>query len=283
MPIRVAHSFLALLVAIAWAGCARAPDAEPENGSKIEVNPPFHIIDVDTSMQAVGDVKHLMFTVSNPGKGDEMCISEIWLDYGPATDEETEDKDGPAFQVRLGPPDGDEVDPPTEEDPICLAPKGEHWDMMPETLDIDVMFKRYDDRMPREARLLIVNDNDDDEDLQGYEIKFQMRRCGPELPVPEDLKVEGTAPGAPVIEPAPMPPDGASCSLVPQGFTLGGDASFWVPYGLPSLKNPAVAGKAPRGKKLVRHAPAPGKTHKAAPRPGRKHPRPHRHKGPDRG
>ncbi len=145
--------------------------------STIEVNPAVALVEVDVGTVAIGGFLDYTFLVTNTGKNKDLRISAIRLelDYTP-TSMESADPEGRAFQLLTLPAI-----------PATVTPTGMARSDAPDTIAFSVRYRKFDDDLPRKARVIIENDNSSDFTRRSLVITFQTVRKSAVLSVPATL------------------------------------------------------------------------------------------------
>ena len=174
------------------------------------------IFPIDPGSVLVGKTRDFRVRVTNRGEHQQrLCFTskpELDLTGYEMPDGEKNDPDGPAFKL-VG-----------ADNLSCVAPTGDGEKMgLPEEVIFTVRFKRYDDALERNARLLIYNDNTVDPSTRTYRITFKTAACTPSLDAP------GTVDLGAVNKPTEESLDilnAGSCALEIYKFTFDGDPNF---------------------------------------------------------
>lgn len=161
---------------------------------------------VDPGVVAEGQTLTLTVRVYNTGDGP-LEVKEARLEYTPIAPSEAED---PAFS--LTPPDL----------PATVAAAGSQSDL-PSFLELKVLFKRVDNS-PRDARLIIVN-NDKDLSDREYVVEFHALACAPHLGLLASIDLGQVKLGEPKEASIPIRNTGV-CPLLLSGFLWSGAEGF---------------------------------------------------------
>jgi hypothetical protein len=172
--------------------------------STIEIDPAALSVEVDNSFTS-----EYFVTIRNTGTGKSLRISEIRLDYEPATDLEA--SLGKAFTVNA-------VGLPAD-----IVPAGQTDGDT--SFQFFVRYTRQEDSIPRSGIVTIVNDNSQDTSRQELKILFQTRICEPVLGLP--AQVDFLQVGAGEVQEELIGLDNTgSCGLIIDWIRFDGDETF---------------------------------------------------------
>ncbi len=209
MRVRSILAILALVVLAAPIAC-KSSGGKINATSTIEIDPSATSVEVDASQSS-----SYVITVRNTGQGKVLNVTDVKLNYTPATDAES--AGDPAFSlVASGLP-------------AKVSPKGEG--LGAETYEFTVNFLRYDDSTTRVATLTIVNDNSTDANLQNLKIVFTTRLCEPSLQAPVKVDFATVTLEDKSGEQDILLSNTGSCRLVMDWLLLDGSPGFMVDLG----------------------------------------------------
>ncbi|MBL6976256.1 MAG: hypothetical protein ISR64_11035 [Deltaproteobacteria bacterium] len=133
-------------------------------------------VKVDIGAIPVGSTRTFNITVYNTGQGKILGLLNIVMDYSPQNQDEGPGAEDMGFYLRNLP-----------SLPAEVAPTNEGTDTVPEFETFQVVFKRFDDVLPRSAVVTVLNDNSKDSDKQNLTITFGTRDCNPSLSAPSQV------------------------------------------------------------------------------------------------
>ncbi|NOZ00844.1 MAG: hypothetical protein GXP54_03020, partial [Deltaproteobacteria bacterium] len=181
-----------------------------------QFNPSTSDVKVDIGAIPVGSTRTFTITVANTGQDLNLDIEAISLDYTPQNDAEGPAPDNMSFYLRNVPPL-----------PAFVAPTGEGAGDVPEFQTFQVVFKRFDDPIPR-AAVVTISNNSKDSDKQELKISFETRKCDPKLSTPNQVDF-GQVHEEQVKDIAIS--NTGSCGLVINGFIFNGHPDYTLIIG----------------------------------------------------